>query len=69
VPRWVLGCPKCNLEFTQSVIDSSRQSSLEDPFAWIGEKPQFPGNGLRVECPNCKNISVYQRYQLVYRSN
>jgi hypothetical protein len=67
VPRWVLECPECNQEFSHSEIDTSRKPFSLDPFAWIGDKPDFPGDGIRLRCPNCDKISVFKRYQLVYR--
>ena len=68
VPRWVLGCPDCNQEFTHSEVDPEYQTPLLDPFAWIGDKPKFPDAGLSMECPNCKKVSVYNRYQLTYKA-
>jgi hypothetical protein len=68
VPRWVLGCPECKQEFTHTVIDPEYRTPLIDPFAWIGDKPDLPNDGVRLECPNCKKISVYKRYQLTYRA-
>lgn len=65
--RWVLGCPACKNDFTYSQIDSDSESSFQDPFAWLGEKPKFPPAGLKVECPCCKETSVYKRNELVYR--
>ena len=41
---------------------------LKDPFEWIANKPEFPKDGIRIECPRCKKVSIYQRYQLTYRS-
>jgi hypothetical protein len=62
--RWVLLCPSCHQEFTHSQI---KRETLEDYF--LGEiKPQFPESGLSISCPNCHTTSVYQRFQLRYRS-
>lgn len=68
VPRWVLGCPHCNQEFTHSEIDTEYRTPLLDPFAWIGDKPELPVAGVGLECPNCKKVSIYKRYQLTYRA-
>jgi hypothetical protein len=65
--RWVLGCPECNEDFTHSQINAESQPTLRDPFAWLGDKPEFPAAGLQMECPNCKKISIYSRTQLMYR--
>ncbi len=68
MPRWVLGCPNCGEEFTHSEIEPERQPPVIDPFAWIGDKPEIPGTGVRLKCPSCKKVSVYKRYQLTYRA-
>ncbi len=65
-PRWVLTCAKCKSEFPHSdVVD--RPPSQRDPFTGTVHKPEFPSDGLSVECPHCKKSSVYQRHQLFYR--
>jgi hypothetical protein len=69
LPRWVLGCPDCNGEFTHSEVDVNRQVSAMEPFASFGDKPEFPASGLSLQCPNCKKVSIYRRYQLMYRPN
>jgi hypothetical protein len=69
VARWVLGCSDCKQEFAHSEIKQEHQSSLLDPFAWIGDKPEMPDAGVRLECPNCKKVSVYKRHQLTYRAS
>ena len=69
MPRWVLNCLTCNKEFTHSEIDTERRKSLLDPFAWFGDKPEIPAAGVSLECPHCKNVSVYRRYQLTYRAS
>jgi endogenous inhibitor of DNA gyrase (YacG/DUF329 family) len=64
MPRWVLYCPICEKEFTHSNIE---RRNPEDYY--IDPKPEFPAEGLSVECPNCKKSSVYRRHQLVYRAD
>ena len=66
--RWVFGCPDCDYEFTHSEIDSEIRPPLLDPFAWIDDKPELPEAGVRLECPSCKKVSVFRRYQLTYRA-
>jgi hypothetical protein len=39
-----------------------------DPFASFSDKPELPASGVNLECPNCKEVSVYKRYQLTYRA-
>jgi hypothetical protein len=68
MPRWILGCPNCNQEFTHSEIDTQSRTPLLDPFSWIADKPKLPEAGTRLECPNCKKVSIYKRHQLIYRA-
>ena len=68
VPRWVVGCPACSQEFTHSEIDPILANSRLDPFARFADKPEIPENGVSLECPNCKEVALYKRYQLVYRA-
>jgi len=68
VPRWVLGCPECEQEFTHSEINADYRQPEIDPFSWIGDKPEMANAGVILECPNCKKKSVYKRYQLTYRA-
>ena len=67
MPRWVLGCPECNQEFTHSEIASDRPQPPLDPFARFGDKPEIPELGIYLECPHCKKVSSFKRYQLIYR--
>ena len=41
---------------------------MTDLFAWIGDKPKMPEEGVNLECPNCKKTATYKRYQLTYRA-
>lgn len=59
--RWVLECPSCNKEFTQSQIGTNLK--LADYY--IVPKPDFPTDGLQLECPNCKKASLFQRHELM----
>lgn len=68
MPRWVLVCPDCNQNFIHCEIDLEYRIPLLDPFAWIGDKPKVLEAGVSLECPHCKKISVYKRYQLMYRA-
>jgi hypothetical protein len=45
------------------------KNTAADPFASLGDKPEFPAGGLSLECPNCKVTSPYQRHQLVYSAS
>jgi hypothetical protein len=39
-----------------------------DIFTEFTTKPEFPKDGLSMPCPSCKEVSVYQRHQLIYRA-
>jgi hypothetical protein len=67
MPRWVLGCPECKQDFTHSEITLDQERHDFDAFLNSIVKPQFPVNGLELECPNCRQKSVYYRHQLIYR--
>jgi hypothetical protein len=58
--HWVLLCPKCKVDFIHSAVES-------DAIAWLGAKPEFSDGGALLECPNCKESSVFAREQLRYR--
>lgn len=62
--RWILKCPGCKTTFTQSVVKPPSKLS-ELLYVWP-PKPEFPNGGVRLECPNCKTASLYQRNQLTY---
>jgi endogenous inhibitor of DNA gyrase (YacG/DUF329 family) len=64
MPRWVLNCPKCQKEFTHTQIE---RRNLQDYY--LEPKPDFPEEGLSVQCPNCKVSAVYQRRHLIYRAD
>ena len=56
--RWVLDCSDCNQEFTHTEINEEQRPSFRDPFDWIRDHPVLPEAGVRLECPNCKKVSV-----------
>jgi uncharacterized protein (DUF983 family) len=64
--RWMLTCDRCDSEFPHSDV-ADRPASLRNPFTGYVHKPEFPSEGLSIECPHCKKSSVYQRYELIYR--
>jgi endogenous inhibitor of DNA gyrase (YacG/DUF329 family) len=65
MPRWVLYCPRCKKAVPHSEV-TFRRAREEEGFAWVGRKPDFPSGGLSLECPHCKETSVYQPHELVY---
>ena len=71
MPRWVLECPECNLDFTHSKIPVERIPH-HDLYAWLDvlfDKPNFPIHGVNLECPHCKKTSIYQQQELIYRAD
>ena len=59
---WVLGCPLCRMDFIHSEIDGEEEREL-----WaLPSKPEFPEGGSSLACPNCKQTSLFQRFQLRY---
>jgi endogenous inhibitor of DNA gyrase (YacG/DUF329 family) len=66
VARWIVNCPECSQDFTHSEISIPGKGL--DPFMWLGDKPDFPPEGVTLECPNCKKAAVYMRHQLFYRA-
>ena len=63
MPQWILNCQHCHKPFTHSEINLVSRAPYDS--LWP-PKPDFPEGGLRTACPNCKNPSTYQRYQLKY---
>ena len=68
MPRWVLGCPECHVDFTHSEITRNDRPSGAEFLDFLTPKPEFPDGGMTVECPHCKVSSVFQRHQLLFRS-
>jgi hypothetical protein len=64
---WTLLCPRCKTDFKHSEVKTI--SPRKDPFAWLELKPKFPEVGLLIECPNCRESSVFQQYELRYESS
>jgi phage FluMu protein Com len=62
--HWVLRCPRCDKEITHSEIPGGGRF---DPYLSTIPKPEFPKGGLKLECPHCNRISLFQRYQLTIR--
>ena len=64
-PNAALGfeCPECKTVFICSEIDMDQG---HHGIAALPAKPEFPEGGCKLECPNCKRTSVFQRFQLIY---
>ena len=67
MPRWTFCCNSCKQEFTYRELALDNRTSRRGFFGWLGVKPEFSGAGVTLECPNCKDISVYKSSELVYR--
>ncbi len=63
MPNWMLDCPECKKDFVHSKV----MFAAGHQHPWDREpKPEFADGGVRLECPNCKAVSLYQRHQLTY---
>jgi DNA-directed RNA polymerase subunit RPC12/RpoP len=58
---WMLSCNHCGKAFEHSKI----RDTLANYF--FAAKPDFPSDGLELECPHCGTKSIYQRTELTYR--
>jgi len=65
MPRWVFHCAGCNKLLSHCEITDT--GKLNDLFL-VTPKPDIPASGVSVECPECKKIAVYKRYQLIYQT-
>lgn len=63
--RWTLDCPSCAHQFTHSEIKQEAPAGS----LWIDAKPEMPPTGEKLECPQCKASSLYQRHELIYRAS
>jgi len=65
MPHWVLACKHCGRDFPHSEINAGLVRLDVNPSGWV-DKPIFPEGGQRMECPNCHETAIYQRYMLRY---
>jgi len=63
MPKWILICGHCKIEFQHSQISDVGLASLILP-----EKPSIPSSGNTCVCPNCGHSAGYQRTDLLYRA-
>jgi DNA-directed RNA polymerase subunit RPC12/RpoP len=64
MPTWMLTCSHCKTDFPHSKINTYRYANFVE-----APKPDFPDEGLKVECPHCRHSAVYQRTDLRYRGD
>ena len=62
--QWILMCSICGKEFPHSTISEN----LSFAEALLPTKPEFPPNGLAVNCPECGQSATYERYDLRYQA-
>src|SRR6267154_1782664 len=58
--QWVLTCSTCGKEFTHSSIPEN----LRLTESYLPTKPEFPPNGVSLDCPHCEKSGTYQRSEL-----
>jgi hypothetical protein len=63
MPKWVLICKKCQVEFQHSQISDVGMASFYLPL-----KPELPPKGTMCVCPNCGHECIYLRTDLLYRA-
>jgi len=63
MPKWVLICKKCQVEFQHSQISDVGMASFYLPL-----KPELSPEGQKCVCPNCGHECVYHRTDLLYRA-
>jgi hypothetical protein len=63
MPKWVLICPKCKIEFQHSQISDVGMASLLLP-----RKPEFARTGNECACPACGHNATYLRTDWLYRA-
>jgi DNA-directed RNA polymerase subunit RPC12/RpoP len=61
--HWMLTCSTCSKEFTHSLIPEKHISAELD----LIHKPEFPTEGMELDCPYCGKPGTYQRHDLRYR--
>jgi DNA-directed RNA polymerase subunit RPC12/RpoP len=60
--QWILTCSTCGKDFPHSSI----HENLTFTKLVLLRKPEFPSEGLALDCPNCGKSATYQRYDLLY---
>ena len=65
---WLLDCPLCKQQFALAdvvakVAAAASTETLERPV-----KPVFPEAGVKLECPHCKDASIFWSFHLRYQT-
>ena len=63
MPGWILTCKNCSKRFSHSKIEEDKLTNF-----YLHRKPEFPAEGLELECPTCNTKSQYQQSDLRYDS-
>jgi hypothetical protein len=58
--KWLLGCKNCKRDFEYSQIGDTLAN------LYLPEKPEFPLQGLELECPHCNTKGIYYRRDLAF---
>jgi DNA-directed RNA polymerase subunit RPC12/RpoP len=66
--QWILTCSTCGKDFSHSsdFPHSSTHENLTFIELVLLRKPEFPSEGLALDCPYCGKSATYQRYDLLY---
>jgi DNA-directed RNA polymerase subunit RPC12/RpoP len=60
--QWILTCSTCGKDFPHS----SMHENLTFSKLVLLRKPEFPSDGLVLDCPHCGKSATYQHYDLLY---
>jgi DNA-directed RNA polymerase subunit RPC12/RpoP len=65
--QWILTCSTCGKDFPHSSMhENSKHENLTFIKLVLLRKPEFPSEGLALDCPHCGKSATYQRYDLLY---
>jgi hypothetical protein len=60
--NWELKCEQCGRSFTFAEIEDTLENY------YLPARPNFPNEGLSLECPHCLTKFTYFRNDLAYRA-
>src|SRR6267143_2753544 len=60
--QWMLTCSTCGRDFPHSPI---HENLTFIKFVLL-HKPEFPSEGLALDCPHCGESGTYERHDLTY---
>lgn len=65
MPRWLLKCPQCRKDFVFCEIE--QPLTLMEYRA--ARKPDWPKDGLTLQCPTCQQFSMFQQHDLAFNAD